>query len=111
MRSAGYYSLDELDYAIFESNGKLSTKEKANPEKQSSSLPVLIVCEGKIIHNNLSVVGLDIAKVTDILKKHGAKNVKDVGVMTVDGNGKIYFQIENKPYESFNIRLKEGIEW
>ncbi len=111
MRSAGYYSLDELDYAIFESNGKLSTKEKADKGIQSGSLPVLIVCEGKIIHNNLPVVGFDIAKVNDVLIKHGAKSAKDVGVMTVDGNGKIYFQIENKPYESFNVKLKEGTEW
>lgn len=28
MRSAGYFSLDDLDYAIFESNGKLSAMEK-----------------------------------------------------------------------------------
>ena len=27
MRSAGYFSLDDLDYAIFESNGKLSEKD------------------------------------------------------------------------------------
>ena len=34
MRSAGFYSLDDLDYAIFESNGKLSTKEKQDYEQK-----------------------------------------------------------------------------
>ena len=45
MRSAGYFSLDDLDYAIFESNGKLSAKEKENYEKNGSGLPLLVICE------------------------------------------------------------------
>ncbi|MBR1867338.1 MAG: DUF421 domain-containing protein [Clostridia bacterium] len=33
MRAAGYFSLDELDYAIFESNGKFSAFEKSQDDK------------------------------------------------------------------------------
>lgn len=111
MRSAGYFALDELDYAIFESNGKLSVKESSRAQKSNSSLPVLLVCEGKAIHNNMELVKLSLEELNGIIKKHGAKKIEDVGVMTVDGNGKIYYQNENDKYETFEIKLKEGILW
>ena len=111
MRSAGYFSLDDLDYAIFESNGKLSAMEKTNEKCGKTSLPVLLVCEGKAIHNNLELIDWDLTTLNDTIQKHGATNLKQVGVMTVDGNGKVYFQNENEKYETFNVRLKEGINW
>ena len=111
MRSAGYYSLDDLDYAIFESNGKLSAKEKKEKEEESSSLPVLLVCEGKAIHNNLELIGWDLDALVKAIKSYGAKDIKEVGVLTVDGNGKIYFQKENEKYKTFNIKIKEGLSW
>ncbi len=111
MRSAGYFSLDDLDYAIFESNGKLSAMEKKTERETRTSLPVLLVCEGKAIHNNLELIGWDMQKLLSTVKKHGAKNFKNVGVMTIDGNGKIYFQNENEKYETFSVKLKEGLNW
>ena len=92
MRSAGYYSLDDLDYAIFESNGKLSAKEKPDYDKRKTSLPVLIVGEGKVVRKNLSLIGKDEEWLKKVIKSNGAKNNKQVGVMTVDGNGKVYLQ-------------------
>ncbi len=111
MRSAGYFSLDDLDYAIFESNGKLSAMEKTSEKGDKTSLPVLLVCEGKAIHNNLELIDWDLNTLNETIKKHGATNLKQVGVMTVDGNGKVYYQNENEKYETFNVRLKEGINW
>lgn len=111
MRSAGYYSLDDLDYAIFESNGKLSAKEKPGTKEKKSSLPVLLVCEGKTIHNNLDLIGWDLKTLEETVKNLGAKSIKEVGVFTVDGNGKIYFQKENEKYLTFNIKIREGLSW
>lgn len=111
MRSAGYFALDELDYAIFESNGKLSVKEKSEVKTENSSLPVLLVCEGKAIHNNMELIKLSLNELEEIVKNHGAKKIDEVGVMTVDGSGKIYYQNENDKYETFKIKLKEGITW
>lgn len=111
MRSAGYFSLDDLDYAIFESNGKLSAKEKENYEKNGSGLPLLVICEGKFIENNLSFLRFTHSEILKIINAHGAKNEKPVGVMTIDGGGKTYFQKENEKYKIFNVKLKEGVKW
>lgn len=110
MRSAGYYSLDDLDYAIFESNGKLSAKEKPDYDKKKTSLPVLIVGEGKVVRKNLSLIGKDEEWLKKVLKSNGAKNNKQVGVMTVDGNGKVYFQKEKDKFRTFNVELG-GVKW
>lgn len=111
MRAAGYFSLDELDYAIFESNGKLSAKEKNIKKSDNNSLPILVISGGKIIDNNLELLKITRSELCKIIKDHGAKDDKQVGVMTVDGNGKVYFQKENARYETFNISLSGGVEW
>ena len=111
MRSAGYYSLDDLDYAIFESNGKLSAKEKVDYDKRKTSLPVLLIGEGKLICKNLSIIGRDKPWLEELLRKNGIKRIKSVGVMTVDGNGKVYLQKENEKYKTFATELGRNVKW
>lgn len=111
MRSAGYYSLDDLDYAIFESNGKLSAKEKIDYDRKKTALPVLLIGEGKIIKKNLALIGKDEKWVLDHVKDKGVNKIKDVGVMTIDGSGKVYFQKENEKYDTFFIKLKGEEIW
>ncbi len=111
MRSSGYFSLDDLDYAIFESTGKLSAKEKENYEKNGSGMPLLVICEGKFIENNIAFLKFTHDEILKIANAHGSKNEKSVGVMTIDGNGKVFFQKEKERYEVFNIQLKEGVKW
>ncbi len=109
MRSAGYFSLDSLDYAIYESNGKLSVQEKQNSEG-NSSLPLLIIDCGKIIKKNLKLINMTASDIEEITKKHGYA-IKNIGVLTIDGNGKVYMQRQNEKYTTFSITLPEGIQW
>ena len=111
MRSAGFYSLDDLDYAIFESNGKLSTKEKIDYDKKKTALPLLIVNEGQVKNKNLTIVQMTNKEIEDIIRSKGAKSIKQVGVMTIDGNGKVYLQLLHSKYTTFNVNLKEGVKW
>ncbi len=109
MRSAGYFSLDSIDYAIYESNGKLSAKEKEN-KQSNSSLPVLIINCGKIISKNLELIKLTAKDIEKITEKHGF-SVKNTGVMTIDGNGNVYLQCFKEKYITFSISLPEGVQW
>ena len=111
MRSAGYYSLDDLDYAIFESNGKLSAKEKVDYDKRKTSLPVLLIGEGKLICKNLSIIGRDKPWLEELLRKNCIKRIKGVGVMTVDGNGKVYLQKEKETYTTFATEIGRNVKW
>ena len=45
----------------------------------------------------------------DILKAQGCKDIKQVLVMTVDGNGKVYFQQKGEKYKTFELNWKETL--
>ena len=109
MRALGYYSLDDLDYAIFESNGKLSPKESQNTKK-GTSLPLLIVNEGNIVTRNTKNIKLETEKLEEFISQFN-KTIKDVEVMTVDGNGRVYLKIKDKKFIVTQISLKEGVLW
>ncbi|MBO5067129.1 MAG: DUF421 domain-containing protein [Clostridia bacterium] len=110
MRTAGYFSFDDLIYAVYESNGNLSAFE--NPEKNNSnlSLPLLLVGDGKINNKNVTLIHEQKQDVLDFISKQNSK-LKNVEVMTVDGNGKVYFKTKNQKYQILNYTLKEGVQW
>ena len=110
MRNLGYFSLDELDYAIFESNGKLSAFESKNKSGDTNSLPLLIVDSGKTVNRNLKILGCSEKDVISFITKNGAK-LKDVEVITIDGNGRTYFKIKNQKYKILNYNLKGNVKW
>ena len=110
MRSDGYFNLDDLLYAIYESNGKLSSLE--NPEKppHSCSLPVLIVDDGKIIKKNVQLIKSGENAVVQFIKELDA-TLKDVEILTVDGNGRAYFKRKKQKFSIERFELKEGVSW
>ncbi len=110
MRNLGYFSLDELDYAIFESNGKLSAFESKNKSTETNSLPLLIVDSGKTVNRNLKILGCEEKDVINFITKNGAK-LKDVEVITIDGNGRTYFKVKNKKYKILNYNIKGNVKW
>ena len=110
MRSAGYFSLDDLDYAIFESNGKLSALESQNQQSRSRSLPVVLVNDGKISNGNCKLIHTDKQGVLDFLKSKG-KNLKSTEVLTVDGDGRAYLKSKNKRFEILQYDLGEKTQW
>ena len=110
MRSAGYFSLDDVSYAIFESNGKLSTLENPSREGQQKSVPLLIINDGKINSKNVSLIKSDNALVKDFIQKNGCV-LKKTEVLTVDGNGRAYLKVKNQSYKILNFELSKGVKW
>ncbi len=108
MRALGYFHLDQLDYAIFESNGKLSAL-KSQTAENCSSLPLLIIDDGKLIKRNLKFLQAEERTVTDFIKDKC--KIKNTEVLTVDGNGKAYLKAKNKKYEILRFPLPKGVQW
>ncbi len=111
MRSAGYFSLDDVDYAIFESNGKLSamqsTKEMQNAP---SSVPLLIISDGKADGKNLSLMKTEKTKLEEFLSSNG-QTLKNTEVMTVDGNGRVYLKSRKEKFKILKYELPQGVKW
>ena len=109
LRGTGNYSLDSVHYAIYESNGKLTVLE--NEEIENKFLPILIVEQGRIQKNNLALAHLQDDFLPSVLQRAGVKNVKRVEVLTIDGSGKIYLQVKNERYITFNVDLPKEHKW
>ena len=103
LRVAGYFSLDSVEYALYEAGGSFSALPKAGYEQRQNSLPVVIVSGGKFDKKNVALTGKDEAYFRSVLSDHGCNNLKKVLVMTVDGEGKGYLQQRGKKYEVFSL--------
>ena len=109
MRNAGYFSLDELDYAIFESNGKFSAL-KNNSTQTDGALPLLLVNQGKIVKRNLDFINQTETDICNYLKSQNT-SLKHTEVLTVDNNGKAYFKQKNEKYKILQFPLQKGLVW
>lgn len=108
LRALGYFSLDDIDYAIFESNGKFSALASSKGKDEKTSLPVLLVNDGKVQPDNFATAHLTLKEVKELF---GISSVKDVQVLTVDGNGKVYYKYKGQKYRTFFLpNFKEG-QW
>ncbi|MBR5439818.1 MAG: DUF421 domain-containing protein [Clostridia bacterium] len=111
MRNLGYFSLDAVEYAIYEANGTLSAIKKEEENTPPVDMPLLLITNGKTVKKNLKATLITEQDLNDIAKSHGANGIKEVGVFTIDGNGRYYFQQFNKKYVIGNYKLKEGVNW
>ena len=102
MRVAGYFSLDDVYYGLYEANGSFSALE--NPDKSTSSLSVTIIDGGKTDKKNLDICGISQENLNAFLKNQNAKP-KQVLVMTVNGEGRVYFQKRGEKYKILNIEV------
>ena len=110
MRSLGYFSFDDLSYAIYESNGKLSAFINPDKTDKDRSLPLLIVSDGKIDKKNSELIKESESTIENFIK---SKNylLKNTEILTIDGNGKVYIKQKNKKYVVDKFNLKEGVSW
>lgn len=109
MRGAGYFSLDSVEYALYESNGSFSALPKKDYESSQTSLPVIIVDEGKYNKKNVALTGKTQAYFDEILREQGFKSAKQVLILTVDGDGKAYAQKRGEKYKTFTLNWEKKL--
>ena len=103
LRVEGYFALDAVEYALYESEGAFSALPKKNFQDLQKSLPVVIIDEGKFDDKNIAMTEKNREYYLNVLKQNGCKDLKKVLVLTVDGNGKAYMQQKGKKYKVLNL--------
>ncbi len=120
LRGCGYFKIEQVQYAIMETNGKMSVLPKSDfapatagdlkLKVSPSTIPINIINEGKIVKENLQVAGIDESEIQNILKKAKVKNVKEILLLTVDKAGAVYLQKFHEKYMTMNIKPLGQVE-
>lgn len=109
LRVEGYFALDAVEYALYEAEGTFSALPKADYEKLQTSLPIILIDEGKWDKENVERTQKDIAYYENALRSQGCTDIKKVLVMTVDGNGKTYLQLKGEKYKVFRLHWEKAL--
>lgn len=98
-RIAGYFDLDEIEYAIMEVNGNISflpkdrekpiTKKDVNLKSVDTGLTANVIIDGKYMKNNMKAIGKNKKWLDHELKILGYDNYDNILLATVDINYKI----------------------
>lgn len=114
LRDKGFFSITQVQYAIVETSGKISVMPKAQfssatcqdlkLQPDESFVPITLVCEGKILEDNVALAVLDKQKVEQLVKKEANAKVKDVLVLSIEKSGKGYIQLKKNKGKSFQTK-------
>ena len=121
IRQANYYSFDQVLYAIIETNGKMSiiptsnnapaTAKDVNVSNPEAKLPYILISDGKIINDSLKSLNLSQSKLSSIVKLIKANELKDIIILSLDENGKTYYQLKGEKYQIIEDINKELQLW
>lgn len=115
LRDEGYFQLDQILYAILQNNGTVSVLNRGqyNPATPNdlgvtvspSTLPLIIVNEGKVLTENLKLSSIN---EKFILKYTSANSLKDILLLTIDQEGKMYYQARGEHFRIIETNHKGG---
>lgn len=106
LRIKNFKSIDEVEFAILETNGDLSVFPKSSQkhltpsdiglEVKNEGLPISIITDGKINHNNLEKASLDFNWLYKELKKQNVTDINNVLYASVDQNNNLIIHKKNE---------------
>lgn len=111
IRLAGYFDLEEIQYAILENNGQLSILPKNNSSSSSNNnsnnkpplLPKIVITDGKINTNTLTSINKDKEWIESLLKRHKLNSISDVLIAMYDTKGNFKYQL----YDDYEKECKK----
>ena len=103
MRTDGCFSVEDIDFALFETNGQLSVLKKAQVQNEKP-LPVPVLVDGDWQTEEIQKYSVDETRIRRELKKLRLKE-KDLLLVTIDENKHLFVQPKNKAY--FTTTLQE----
>ena len=102
LRTNGNFSLEEVLYAVMQTNGTLSVLPRGQycPLNASllqinvneSELPIIIVAEGKTLKENINLAKIDENFILKNISSLGFKSIDEILILTLSNSGTIYVQ-------------------
>lgn len=103
LREKHIFKLADVEFAVLETNGKLSVLPKSEQQPVTPKVlgmtveqeqePRIVVMDGSIMERTLKSLGHTKEWLTGELKKAGASDVSDVFLAQIDGSGNLYVDL------------------
>lgn len=100
LRNQGALDLNEVEYAILETDGQLNviltpgsrpvTAAQMNVAAEDTGYPLIVINEGRVMTENLKILGKDEKWLEKYLRSQKLSSPKDVYMMTADMAGGIF---------------------
>jgi uncharacterized membrane protein YcaP (DUF421 family) len=102
LRIKGYFNINEIEYAILETNGELSiipkselepaTKKDLKLKPSKPVLPALLISDGRIIKENLKILNKDENWFYEQLRKNNISTVDNIFLAYLSTDNKLIYQ-------------------
>lgn len=102
LRSRGIFSIKDVEFAQYESNGSLTVIKKGD-----GSLSYVLVSKGQIVQEQLEVSGQSEEWLTKELEQQGIK-LEDIFFAELEGHEKIYIVMNDTTTHSFAVSLENS---
>lgn len=106
LRIKGVFDIADVEFAILETNGKISVQLKSQKEPLTPAalstptrykgLSANLIIDGKIMKNNLSLVNLDEGWLKNELKKKNINSLDEVFLASLNNDGTLYIDKKKK---------------
>ena len=113
VRSAGYFDLSQVEYAILEPNGEVSilpkpeyrplTPKDMKIKVEKEGLCSNVIIDGKIMHNNLENIKKTEKWLNKELKVKGYRDISKILLATIDVNEKLVIYERNYDIDSKDV--------
>ncbi|TFH63682.1 DUF421 domain-containing protein [Peribacillus frigoritolerans] len=80
LREQGIIDINEVQFAILETSGRLSVIKKSDKEGSGSQVPFPLIVDGEIQEKNLDKIGKNHFWLLNQLKEHGETKVKEISI-------------------------------
>jgi uncharacterized membrane protein YcaP (DUF421 family) len=113
VRSAGYADFNDIQYAIFETNGKLCVIEKERDPIASvpALLPVTLFVDGVWNDESLKLCGVKKENIAGLFAKNGYKSVKEILYADIRQDGLVFVNPKYGKYFTERLELEGGKDW
>lgn len=98
-RQEGYFNINDIETAVFEYNGRITilpkskkrplTPEDMNIKPEQASICIEIIMDGRILHENIKRLGLNIEWLNKELKKQKYDSAKEIYLGICDKHNKL----------------------
>ncbi|GGA81113.1 DUF421 domain-containing protein [Ornithinibacillus halotolerans] len=119
LREKNVYNIEEVEMAIFETNGQISVLKKSEVQPVTPKLlgtpvkrdhgPTIIISDGHIMENSISKLGISKEWILAEIEKQGASKLEDVFLAQVDSMGNVYVDLYEDNLKRNTLKQKPNV--